>query len=155
MSGKTTKVEATDTDFGKKLLQELKALASKQVTVGFKAGEVFDADGMDVAKKAAINEYGTDTIPARPFMRQTIENHVDELTKYCQSMAKSVKNRGSADEVLQGIGEHLVKMVRDEIENGEFEPNAPSTIRRKGSDKPLIDTGQMKDAVRYFIIEGE
>ena len=31
------------------------------------------------------------------------------------------------------------------------EPNAPSTIRKKGSDKPLIDTGRLRQSVNYVI----
>ena len=34
---------------------------------------------------------------------------------------------------------------------GDFEPNAPSTIRKKKSDKPLIDTGRMRQSVMTVI----
>lgn len=30
-------------------------------------------------------------------------------------------------------------LVQETIKEGEFSPNAPSTIKKKGSDKPLID----------------
>jgi hypothetical protein len=32
-------------------------------------------------------------------------------------------------------------------------PNAPSTIRRKGSDKPGIDTGEMRKALTHLVVE--
>ena len=34
-----------------------------------------------------------------------------------------------------------------------FQPNAPSTIKAKGSDKPLIDQGILKDAITYVVKE--
>lgn len=30
-------------------------------------------------------------------------------------------------------------------------PNAPSTIRRKGHDKPLIDTGKLKASINFEV----
>ena len=34
-------------------------------------------------------------------------------------------------------------------------PNAPSTIRRKGSAQPLIDTGELRKAITYVVDEGQ
>ena len=44
-----------------------------------------------------------------------------------------------------------VGLVQEKIESGSYEPNAPSTIRKKKSDKPLIDTGRMRQSVKYVI----
>lgn len=44
-----------------------------------------------------------------------------------------------------------VGYVQDQITNGEFEPNAPMTVQRKGSDHPLIDTGQLRRGISYVI----
>ena len=41
--------------------------------------------------------------------------------------------------------------MQHQMVEGEFVPNAPSTIRKKGSDKPLIDTGQLRQGVSYKI----
>ena len=43
------------------------------------------------------------------------------------------------------------RQVQHQMVEGEFVPNAPSTIRKKGSDKPLIDTGQLRQGVSYKI----
>ena len=42
-------------------------------------------------------------------------------------------------------------IVQKTIKEGSFVPNAPSTIRKKGSDKPLIDTGRLRQSVNYHI----
>jgi hypothetical protein len=42
--------------------------------------------------------------------------------------------------------------VKVKILDGDFEPNAPSTIAKKGSSHPLIDTGQEKNSVTWEVI---
>jgi hypothetical protein len=52
---------------------------------------------------------------------------------------------------LGQMGNFLVGAVRKQIRNGHFVPLKPATIRRKGSSKPLIDTGQMMNGVTYVV----
>ena len=42
-------------------------------------------------------------------------------------------------------------LIQRKIVDGTFEPNAPSTIRKKGSSRPLIDTGRMRQSVNFII----
>lgn len=127
-----------------RLIDELKRM---KLSVGFKAGEHFEENGMDVAEVAMRNEFGDDTTPSRPFMRQAIENHGTEISQ----IVKRAVQRDNAADILNLIGDGVSQLIRDEIDNGDFAPNAPSTIARKGTDKPLIDTGTMRDAVGYWI----
>jgi hypothetical protein len=41
--------------------------------------------------------------------------------------------------------------VKQEITDLRTPPNAESTIRAKGSDNPLIDTGALRQSIRYVI----
>ena len=41
--------------------------------------------------------------------------------------------------------------MQDKITSGSFAPNAESTIKKKGSSKPLVDTGRMRKSVNYVI----
>lgn len=59
--------------------------------------------------------------------------------------------RQTAEQSLKQIGVFGVGLVQEKIESGSYEPNAPSTIRKKKSDKPLIDTGKMRQSVKYVI----
>ena len=94
--------------------------------------------------------------PSRPFMRQSVENHVDEITQACGAAAKAVgSGQMSAQQALSSIGDMLVGVTQNEIRDGEFEPNAPSTIRKKGSSKPLIDSSHMRQSVHFFIKEAD
>ena len=89
-------------------------------------------------------------------MWQSVENHVDEITQACGAAAKAVgSGQMSAQQALSSIGDMLVGVTQNEIRDGEFEPNAPSTIRKKGSSKPLIDSGHMRQSVHFFIKEAD
>ena len=57
----------------------------------------------------------------------------------------------SVEAALNRIGVVAKGIIQEEIRDGSFAPNAPSTIRQKGSAQPLIDTGQMRQSVNYAI----
>lgn len=139
----TVKVTAEGERF-QRLLDEL---TRTTLSVGFKPGEHFEEDGTDVAEVALRNELGDDRIPARPFMRQTVENHEAEIT----ALVHKAASRETAKDILNLIGDGISQLMRDEISNGDFAPNAPATIVAKGSDKPLIDTGTMRDSVEFWL----
>ena len=57
----------------------------------------------------------------------------------------------SAEEILKSIGLKVKDLMQAEIIEGNFAPNAASTVRRKKSSRPLIDTGRMRQSVNYQI----
>ena len=66
-------------------------------------------------------------------------------------MAVQVLNGATAEQVLRQMGLYLKRQMQKEIKNGEYVPNAPETIRKKKSDKPLIDSDSMRNSVLYQI----
>ena len=135
---------------GKKYFAELEKLANLEVQVGFQDG-ASDERGTSYAEIAAYNELGTSTIPSRPFMRQSFENHQDELQDACDQVNDTLANGGSAESALNTLGVLAKGLIQEEIASGDFAPNAPSTIRQKGSAQPLIDTGRMRQSVNYVV----
>ena len=134
---------------GKRYFKELEKLMKLEVQVGFQAGEKTYEDGTDLVDVAAYNEYGSSDTPARPFMKQSFENHEDELQKACDRVNQTLNKGGTAEAGLKELGVFVKGLVQDEIVDGGFEPNAPSTIKQKGSAQPLIDTGTMRQSVNY------
>ena len=128
---------------GEKFFRQIDELQDKEVFVGFQAGKVADDRGVDMAQIAMWNELGTSTAPSRPFLRKSVDENAQQL--------KSITAGGTAEQSLKQIGVFGVGLVQEKIESGSYEPNAPSTIRRKKSDKPLIDTGKMRQSVKYVI----
>ena len=144
--------EFTDlTPEGKKFFRELKKLMKMEVAVGFQAGEATEENGADLVDIAAFNELGTSSSPARPFMKQSFENHEDVLKKACERVNNAVNSGGSAEQALNALGVDLKGLVQEEILEGGFVPNAPATIKKKRSDTPLIDTGTMRQSVNYVV----
>lgn len=136
---------------GKRYFKELERLSKLEVQVGFQAGEKTYEDGTDLVDVAAYNEYGTSDTPARPFMKQSFENHEDELQKACDRVNQTLNRGGTAEAGLKELGVFVKGLVQEEIVDGGFEPNAPSTIKKKGSEQPLIDTSTMRQSVNYVI----
>ena len=136
---------------GKQFERMLKELTSKEVHVGFQRGDAKDENGVDMCDIAMWNELGTVRSPARPFMRQSVDNHTDEINRKFQSLQATILTGRSAEQILKELGIFQKDLMQNEIITGDFVPNAPSTIRRKGSSKPLIDTGRMRQSVNYVI----
>lgn len=57
--------------------------------------------------------------------------------------------QAALDDAMETEAVVTVGEVKKRIITGPFVPNAPTTIAKKGSDKPLIDTGQLLDAIDY------
>lgn len=136
---------------GKRYFAELKKLADMEVAVGFQSNGASYEGGASVAEVAAYNELGSSSTPARPFMRQSFEKHGDELQAACEQVNRVLASGGSLEEALNQLGVMAKALIQEQIVNGEFAANAASTIKKKGSDKPLIDTGTMRQSVNYVI----
>lgn len=138
---------------GRKFEKMLKELQSKQVRIGFQAGKATEDDGTDICDVAVYNELGTENIPARPFLRDSVDNHESEINAFLQQKKKDLVRGKSAEQVLKEIGIFQKDLIQEEITSGSFVPNADSTIRKKGSSKPLVDSGRMRQSVNYVIKE--
>lgn len=110
-----------------------------------------DANLVDIA---TFNEFGTSTIPERPFMRQTWERRIGKVVeRFKQLAAKIFAVEMNTKDALVMVGDEYKGFIQSEITEGGWTPNAPSTIRQKKSSKPLIDTGRMRGSVN-FELEG-
>lgn len=143
---------------GKKFYAELEKLKQNEVFIGYQAGHAkhTDEDGntADMAEIAMFNELGTSTSPPRPFLRMTVDENKDKINQFVETQTKRIAQGASAEQCLKQMGAFGVSLVQEKIGNGTFEPNAESTVKAKGSDKPLIDTGQMRQSVHYVIKKG-
>ena len=139
------------TAYGEKVLAEFNKLFELEAHVGFQRGVKPYKDGTDLVDIAAFNEFGTSGTPARPFMKQSWENHTNELKDFSRNANAIIVKGGTAETVAKKAGAFGVRLVREEIVDGNFKPNAPSTIRKKKSATPLIDTGHMRQSVHYVI----
>ena len=141
---------------GGKKLQRLLREAGKGGVSGVKVGFFSTAkyeDGTPVAAVAAWNEFGTKTIPERPFFRRALAEAERGVSNI---LAKGIDTKKMVvDERLAGrVGAYVVGRVMESISALGSPPNAPSTASRKGSTNPLIDTGMMRASVGWSVEEG-
>ena len=136
---------------GKRFFAEIEKLKQLECRVGFQQGAASSDEGVDMCDIALWNELGTVNSPSRPFLRMSVDDNAPQITQFCQAQVRKLANGGTAQEVLNSVGVFGKGLVQAKIGDGSFAPNAPSTIRKKKSDKPLIDTGRMRQSVNYVI----
>lgn len=141
-----------DRDLGfSRTLRELADVQSETVLVGIHSDAPGHDDGSSLAAVAAANEYGVDptgsrpAIPERSFMRSTMDRgkptYIGELQ---DAVEGAVDGRADLRQTVGRLGLRVEGDIKQTITDLRSPPNAPSTIRRKGSSNPLIDTGRMR-----------
>ena len=102
--------------------------------------------------KLAWNEFGTEHIPERPAVRNTVSKNKGKYRRQLKSAARQIiHGKASFNGVLEKIGIQAVGDIQDGITSLSTPPNAPSTIRQKGSSNPLIDSGAMRAAITHKV----
>ncbi len=147
-------VKDTLTPEGKRFQQELKKLQKLNVKIGFEGGKAFEEDGTDILDIAMWNELGTVNSPSRPFMREAVDGNESIINEFLKQQKELFVKGQSAEVTLHKIGVFMKGLVQDKIVTGSFTANAPSTVEKKGSATPLIDTGNMRQSVN-FVVKGK
>jgi hypothetical protein len=126
-----------------------------RVLVGVPAGPT-TPDGTSLAEVAAWTEFGTSTAPERPFLR----GGVREALPLCRQLAVNdlravAEGRMTIPMALERQGFAAEGSVKKYMAGDNFAPNAPSTIAKKGSEQPTIDSGQLRQAVTHIVEGGQ
>lgn len=139
------------------------AMGEQSVRVGVlgsKGGNAPHGDeGLTMIELAVIHEFGSPAanIPERSFIRSAFEKNRAELAEFQGKLANAViLGKIRPAQALAMLGDWGVAKVRAGITEGDGipPPLAASTIARKGSSRPLIDTGRMNGAVAYEVDDG-
>lgn len=149
-------VRIQDKDLGwKRIGTDIAVLRESSVKVGFMGNE--QAEGVSVVDYMMYNEFGTNRIPARPFMSTTANLYGKEIGKFAEFLAgRIIDGAIGPTHALQNIGEKYQSYIQKTIRDAKnwAVPNADSTIARKGSSSPLIDKGRAVQSVRYEVTIG-
>lgn len=145
-----------DRDHGYKgLLNRVYGTATPPVIkVGILArdGDAAYDDGVTVLEVAMWNEFGTDKIPERSFLRAWFDDNRDRCRIAVRKMLEQVvTGKYTREQAMQLVAQRFVGEIQKRIAQGIPPANAPSTIARKGSATPLIDTGQLRSSISYEI----
>ncbi len=121
--------------------------------VGFLSESTYPG-GTSVAMVAALNEFGVPSHgqPPRPFFRNLI---ADKSPEWPEAVAELLRaNDYDLERSLDQAGFVIAGQLRESIQKLTEPPLAPSTIAKKGSSKPLIDSGVMIAAVDHEVTRG-
>lgn len=143
-----------------KLLNDLR---KKEVVVGLpkgKADYVYPAKDnsksppLSVIDIGIIHELGSPEagIPKRSFM-EVLDKKKSDVMDVMNSMVK-IENHRSADIVLGRTGAFAAGLVIRYIKSsgdGSFAPLKESTIKQKGSSKPLMDTDHLWQSITWDV----
>ncbi|BDN97299.1 hypothetical protein KAM621c_24040 [Citrobacter braakii] len=142
--------------FDRVIRQRFAALAGITLTVGIHRGK--ENNGVDVATYGAWNNFGTknamgwELIPERPFMRFASDRIADwmESAAYKDILRDVMLGKLTAQQAIARIGAQAVAITRKTIaDSALYRPNSAITIARKGSTKPLIQSGTLIQTVNY------
>jgi hypothetical protein len=137
----------------KDILGQIAALSRLAIKVGI-FDDAVTPSGEFVAEYAAYNEYGTASIPARPFIRGYIENNSEKIKSWQELYFKQVsEGKITADAAAEKMGKNAKEGIKHYIKTpSNFVKNADSTkARKKPGSYPLIDTGLMRGAVNFKV----
>lgn len=135
-----------------KVIDKDKGFKKMMLNVGKRFGVTVGVTDPEVAEYAAVHEFGAPEIgiPQRSFIRGPIDDHEEELRRMERQLAQDVlRGRLSPKQAEYLLGERAKEIIQSAIRAGIDPPNAPSTIERKGSSTPLIDTGDLLKSIGW------
>ena len=168
-------VEVEDIDHGwKKLMKEIKKLDKSYTAVGW-FGHGGDPSN-DVAARAAILNTGATIrvtkkmrgylsavlgihlkksthvirLPARPFVKKTASLFKRKLADRMKiEYNNMLGGKQNAKKTLARIGEWYVGKTKYVMTHVSFTANSSATVRKKGSSRPLIDSGETRSSTTH------
>lgn len=103
-------------------------------------------NGLNIAQNAIFQEFGTYNIPPRPFFRNALRQNQKKWIAFYKS---GLKQRDV--NIVGKVGVMASSDIKMSITKTLTPPNAKSTIKKKGSSHPLIDTGLLRSAIDYKV----
>lgn len=106
-------------------------------------------DGLTLAGVAAVHEFGSadGRTPERSFLRATFDANRSRYAAQARRVAGRVLAGEAPGPLLEALGLGIAGDVQERIAAGIEPALAPATVARKGSSKPLIDTGRLRQSI--------
>lgn len=133
----------------KKLINYIQGLTKQDVVVGVTRSSN-GARGNAII--AASHELGLGNNPERSFLRSTMIEQADKYAKLIgETIPQAIKSGTSERDAYSKLGTIAMNDVKLKIASGPFTPLKQATIDRKGSSKPLIDSGNLRQSITWEI----
>lgn len=155
-----TKIKIDISGFENKLKNIQKTL-KKRVRVGVLHAETYD-NGATTADVASWNEGDgdiRDNTPQRSVIGLPLELYREEIIEAGKDV---LRKEGLTERGVKKALKEIGKTARDAIvsafdnsADGKWAENAPSTVKRKGFNRPMVETGTLASNIEWEVIDGE
>lgn len=143
------------------LMTALNKIINRKILVGIPMQEEQDEEGKKRkatnAQKLFWNSMGSPLkkIPSRKVLEPAIEDKLDEIGEVLNKgvLMGIIAGQEAMDKAYNRAGLMALQACINWFDNpkNNWAPNSPHTIKQKGSDSPLIDTGEMRKSITYII----
>lgn len=148
------------------MLKAVKDLTSQDVLVGVPEEKAARNSSEQKSKPinnaalAYIHDKGSPAanIPPRPFFDPGINESKPQIVAAMKKVGTAAMNRQNVnvERGLHAVGLIAATAIKNKINNGPFQPLAESTLaarraRGRTGIKPLLDTGQLRNAITYVL----
>jgi hypothetical protein len=122
------------------------------VAVGYSSEE--HHSGMPVSELAARMEAGDANTPARPHLKPGLEAGMVEIRAAMREHLRDAFGHFKSG-WASGVADAAREAVIDYVYSGALAPNAPYTVEKKGSDQPLVETGELLHLLEAVVLKGK
>lgn len=115
-----------------------------------------EESGLTIAEIGAYHEFGLGDNPRRSFIADWADENQEKRMKAVAGIQRQVvAGKIDADTAANRIGLMFQSEIQKRIADtpADWEPLSRETIRRKGSSKPLIDTGALRGSITYKVVK--
>jgi len=147
----------------KSVMDAIELLKKREVLIGIPENTANRKDDestpVNNAELLFIHNNGSpvNNIPPRPVLEPAITQNQERVSASLK-VAIDAAVAGKKSEIQPALekagmeGQNIARKFFTDSTNN-FVPNAPITIKRKGSARPLIDTGEMRKSITYIVRE--
>ena len=92
-------------------------------------------------------------IPERSYLRAGFDTYANEVQgKMEYLLGQVLDGKTTGRHALNALGGFVATRIQAYLTDLKTPPLAESTIKRKGSSNPLIDTGQLRDSITWQVV---
>lgn len=153
----------------KDIKKDIEKFKKSVVKVGLPAGKSGSyEDGTTIIQVGIIHEFGSPArgIPQRSFLRAPMKMNKDKIKRLIfKEYNKVVDGKTNVNTALNALGAYGESLSVASFRKNDWKPNAPITVeggwmskggkafkvKGKGSNTPLVDTGQLRQAITYIV----
>ena len=141
----------------KNYLNRIDEFEGYEISAGVHSDEsgIPDKNGYTMADIAMVQEFGSDDgrIPERSVHRDTFEQL--KKSELPRRMAEGVRRVSEGKQTplreAHNVGLFYAGKLRDAVQKYDEIPNAESTVKKKGRNDPLVDSGATVNAINHKV----